>query len=223
MTPNRSSASTFAALVLVLQGCGSGSTGSNDDGPLTHMTVQQGGAAGTSAAEQGGGAGVGSGVGGSGGLGTGGVSEPVADPSVGGANGLPQQPTDPACVSFMVGHEPPSVELVVDRSSGMDIAFPGANDRWQAIVDVLATPEIGLVDLFQGKIEFGLTTFSGDLPECPALVGVGISPTSSSAIKDILSTTALGQDRPTRESLVLASSKLGAHLSAAEAARSRSC
>jgi len=116
----------------------------------------------------------------------------------GGNNGV--------CASTDVdlGHQLPTVLLLVDQSGSMDAKF-GTSDRWQTLRTALMDPAMGIVNTLQGQVRFGLTLFSGlnGATPCPALTTVtpalnNFKPIDTAYPKP---TSAILDDTPTGESI----------------------
>lgn len=87
--------------------------------------------------------------------------------SLGGDSGV--------CASTDVdlGHQLPTVLLLVDQSASMDAKF-GTSDRWVTLRTALMDPNMGIVKTLQAQVRFGLSMFSGKngAPPCPSLTSV---------------------------------------------------
>jgi hypothetical protein len=78
-----------------------------------------------------------------------------------------------ASTNVDLGHQLPTVLLLVDQSSSMDAKF-GMSDRWVTLRDALMDPNMGIVKNLQAQVRFGLTMFSGKngAAPCPSLTTI---------------------------------------------------
>lgn len=112
-----------------------------------------------------------------------------------------------------LGHQLPTVLLLVDQSGSMDAEF-GTSDRWQTLRTALMDPTMGIVKTLEGQVRFGLTLYSGrdGAAPCPALTTVAPMLNNFTPIDMAypVPTTAIIDDTPTGESITAAAKILQA-------------
>jgi hypothetical protein len=137
----------------------------------------------------------------------GGSSSGGGNGSIGGNTGV--------CASTAIdlGHQLPTVLLLVDQSGSMDAEF-GTSDRWQTLRTALMAKGTGIVDTLQGQVRFGLTLYSGrdGAAPCPALTNVAPALNNFMPIDMAYPqpTSAIIDDTPTGESITAAAAILQA-------------
>jgi von Willebrand factor type A domain len=127
--------------------------------------------------------------------------------AVGGDSGV--------CASTAVdlGHQLPTVLLLVDQSGSMNAAF-GTSDRWQTLRTALMDPKLGIVNTLQAQVRFGLTLFSGKDGAAPCPLLTNVAPALNNFMPIDMAypvpTTAIIDDTPTGESITAAAKILQA-------------
>lgn len=112
-----------------------------------------------------------------------------------------------------LGHQLPTVLLLVDQSASMNEMF-GTSDRWQTLRTALMDPAMGIVKTLEGQVRFGLTLFSGmnGAAPCPTLTTVAPMLNNFTPIDMAypVPTSAIIDDTPTGESITAAAKILQA-------------
>lgn len=127
-----------------------------------------------------------------------------ANPDV-GDGGVEPIPDGGECPHIHVDLEAlvPEVLLLLDQSGSMDEDF-GNTDRWNAMVEALVDPDVGVVPQLQDVVRFGATLYTGyakEGGECPALLSVPPALSNLGPIETLLDDNGPAGDTPTGESV----------------------
>ncbi len=126
--------------------------------------------------------------------------------SIGGSGGI--------CpiLDVLLESQPPTMILLIDQSGSMTAAFDNV-DRWQAIKTTLIDPDEGIVKLFEDKIRFGLTLYTGhdegDM-QCPVLTESAPMLNAYAAISGVLDAAEPDDETPTGDALSVVAAALAA-------------
>jgi len=121
-----------------------------------------------------------------------------------GAGGAPF-PSGPNCPDVTVRTQisRPVVQLVIDRSGSMGLAFEPGVDRWTAMANALVDPAAGIVTTLQDEMEIGasLYTSSAEATTCPVLQSVARGYGSADAVAELLRDNRPDGHTPTAEAI----------------------
>jgi hypothetical protein len=153
---------------------------------------------------------AGSGSGTSGGGGAGGTAGDLfGNPDEAGSAGsrIPTMPiagTGNMCIEGMANTSPvtPTVWLVVDGSSSMNMNFDASGNRWQVLRSTLMDPG-GIVDSLQAVVKFGMVIYAGsqDQMQCVSLVTVDPALNNFATLDAMYPQTPLGNGTPTDKAI----------------------
>ncbi|HMI89943.1 MAG TPA: vWA domain-containing protein [Polyangiales bacterium] len=117
---------------------------------------------------------------------------------------MPLAGTGNMCVGGMADTSPvtPTVWLVVDGSSSMNMNFDASGNRWQVLRSTLMAPG-GIVDSLQVVVKFGMVIYAGSEDEnaCVQLVTVQPALNNFATLDAMYPQTPLGNGTPTDKAL----------------------
>jgi hypothetical protein len=128
-----------------------------------------------------------------------------------GTDAMPMRPpamatagTGAMCIEGTASTAPvtPTVWLVVDGSSSMNMNFDASGNRWQVLRSTLMAPD-GIVDSLQAVVKFGLVIYAGsdDPSQCVSLVTLQPALNNFMAIDAMYPQTPLGSGTPTDKAI----------------------
>jgi hypothetical protein len=117
---------------------------------------------------------------------------------------MPIGGTGNMCIEGMANTSPvtPTVWLIVDGSSSMNMNFDASGNRWQVLRSTLMDPG-GIVDSLQAVVKFGMVIYAGtqDEMQCVRLVTVDPALNNFATLDAMYPQTPLGSGTPTDKAI----------------------
>ena len=95
----------------------------------------------------------------------------------------------------------PTVELLLDQSFSMRVAYGSSPSRWAAMVKALVDPTNGIVKTTANSVVYGVTLFTGVSGTCPQLTTRPRTLNNYAAISGLLNSSSWVSNTPTKESI----------------------